>query len=97
MAEFKIIKPDYKFMKRLIKSYRSETTINYPGTDEKRMEYEISLLNYVTQNKLIETIEKSIKSQDRLANTQILLALVGAVIALFQLVSMFIVPSLGAS
>ena len=42
--------------------------------------------------RLEEVLERNIISQDRLARTQMLLAFIGVVITLLQLVGMFIIP-----
>ena len=41
-------------------------------------------------DELNSTLEKSIKSQDRLAITQIILAIIGVAIAALQLIQMFV-------
>ena len=58
------------------------------------MSFELDLWNIATQEKLISVIESSTESQDRLANVNKWLTFVGVVIALFQLVGMFILPFL---
>ena len=46
------------------------------------------------QEELIQVLERSIISQNRLANSQLCLTILGVVIALFQFVSMFVIPYL---
>ena len=92
MSEKEQLKPDREWLKNRILSMRT-STIEYQVA-ESRVNAELTLLDVETQENLQETLERSIKSQDRLANTQIALAVVGAAIALLQLVGMFILPYL---
>ena len=84
------LKPDIKFLIDMIKSKRNPTIV-YQG-DTTRLDIELGLLVDATMKDLVDTLERSIKSQDRLATTQTYLTVVGVVIALFQLVGMFIIP-----
>jgi len=86
------LEPDLEFIDQYLQVIRGQKGTVY-GNEMilKRMDYELSLLDNDTQLKLMDTMERSIKSQDRLANSQLWLTLVGTVIALLQLVGIFIV------
>ncbi len=92
MSEKEELKPDRDWLKAQLHSFKT-STISYGG-DNRRLNTELTLLSVETQETLQETLERSIVSQDRLANTQNVLTVVGVVIALLQLVGMFILPNL---
>lgn len=97
MSEDEMLKPHIKWLTVRLRELREAGAGEYLWGDEgnvtlAQFQTELTLLNLNTQNRLKETIERSIKSQDRLANTQIGLTVIGAIIALFQLIGMFIIP-----
>ena len=92
MSEKEELKPDRDWLKAQLRSFKTSTIIY--GGDNRRLNTELTLLSVETQETLQETLERSIVSQDRLANTQVVLTVVGVGIALFQLVGMFILPNL---
>ena len=92
MSEKEELKSDRDWLKAQLRSFKTNTTMY--GGDNRRLNTELTLLSVETQETLQETLERSIVSQDRLANTQVVLTVVGVGIALLQLVGMFILPNL---
>ena len=92
--------PDIETLKRLIPYFRQShdwnegSGVHYVGSTEKiidnRVNFELSLLRYKTQERLIDALNKSVKSQDRLANIEIVLMIFAIVIAVLQLIRMFV-------
>jgi hypothetical protein len=91
MSEKEELTPDRDWLKAQLQSFRGSSTVY--GGDNRRLNTELTLLSVETQETLQETLERSIVSQDRLANTQVALAVVGVGIALLQFVGMFILPN----
>jgi len=92
MSEKEELKPDRDWLKTQLHSFKT-STISYGG-DNRRLNTELTLLSVVAQETLQETLERSIVSQDRLANTQNVLTIVAVGIALLQLIGMFILPNI---
>ena len=94
------IEPDEVLLMRLIPQFRllsghtGSLDISRRNQLSERIAVELDLKSIKIQERYIDTLERSITSQDRLANTQNNLTIVGVAIALFQLISMFILPNL---
>jgi len=75
------LEPDLEFIDNYLQVLREQKGVVY-GKDLllKRMDYELSLLNNVTQLKLMDTMERSIKSQDNFSKTANTLAIVAIII-----------------
>ncbi len=75
------------------------TFVNEKGESFVRNEsfsrYRIKGIDEQLQEKLIDTLERSIKSQDALTNIQTWLTGIGVIIALFQFVGMFVTANGG--
>ena len=80
MEKWDDLKPDIKYLKNRLQTFRlniargQRDRIDPFDPRLKRLEYELALLSYQTQEKLIETIEKSIVSQDKFSRNANFLA-----------------------
>jgi hypothetical protein len=78
MEKWDDLKPDMRFLKNRLETFRlriargQDTDPSDPRL--KRLEYELTLLSFQTQVRLIETIEKSIVSQDKFSKNANFLA-----------------------
>ncbi len=91
------LKPDIQFLKNKLSTYRllierqgQQRATRFDGylvdTDDiqKRMEFEFILLQFQSQERLIETLEKSIKAQDKFSKSANLVAIAAIIIAAVQ-------------
>ena len=96
--------PDFETLKRLIPRFRnmhdwhtgqSIVSSGHGSTADRisdRVNFELTLLRYQTQERLIDTLERSIESQDKLAKAGNFLAMVAIVFAAIEIIVEIIIP-----
>lgn len=81
--------PDVDWLNdKLIEMRKRAGTVNYPGSTNLRMQFELTLYETEVQERYIDTLVRSIESQDKLARSQTYLAWGAVVFAFIQVVLM---------
>ena len=88
MEKWDDLKPDMKFLKFRLEAFRLSIVRDRDPDQsdlQKRMELELELLQLHTQEKLIDTMEKSIKSQDNFSKTANFIGFAAIILAAAQI------------
>ena len=87
MEKWDDLKPDMRFLKHRLEEYRLAIARDRTPLREeleKRMELELELLQFQTQEKLIETMERSINSQDAFSKNANFIGVAAIIVAAVQ-------------